>query len=804
MYIKKFILILMLAAISMPVFSQQDEKIRVWSVRTDTLIVQLMNENAATDTCVVMSEDTIYWRLCSSIVMDSAYYADTAGFSYYADSSGVSGFSDSSGVSVYSDSSYVSYYSDTSGVSGYADSTYLSYHSWVSDSSIVSSYADSAHVSYHADVSDSSVVSAYSDSSYVSYFSDTSGVSAYADSAYVSWHSDTSGVSWYSDTSGVSGHSSTSDLADSATVAVFADSAATAGTATLADSATNCVHCDSSDVSATSWLADSSVVTNYAWLIDSTHCYGYLSLDSIAPCDSGIHIGGDLYVDTLHYTGLDPAPGGGSSLWDTTTASANLALHPSDTTWDVSVGTDRMGGTELFRVRDGAVLFDGATGSTPVSGAGTRLMWIPASGTFAAGVVNSTQFDAIGDHSVVFGENNTATGTHNIIAGGGCTATNNYSAIFGDRCVEIYGGYVLLFGSQNEARNYSLCGGYGNSTNSTSSILIGHNLIDYGVGMGNAIFGYGGGSTSGTSILFSGFANINYADYSFTTGQHIINRSYNASVMGRYNIDAGTSNSWVSTDPLFQVGNGTGVQGTGQYNDAFRLNKDASGWFKRDSATAPIIVWTTADSTVTINTDLIVEDTLTVGDSSYIYESADTLYIQSEKPIKVGDDCLIVAENGDVTCTKDLYAKFPYGYYSDTTDQADGGANAIPVKFNVTEDEYGMTMSDDTLVTFSIAGKYLITFSVIIKPGSAGKTFQIFPCKNDVPVTRSNTIWESIGTADRIVTVTYIIEFAATDTFHLCWYTNDASAILDYTAAASSPPRPQCPSIIMTINKISN
>ncbi len=227
--------------------------------------------------------DSAYVSFHSDVADSSVVsaYADSAYVSYHAD------LADSSVVSAYADSAYVSYHSDvadSSVVSAYADSAYVSYHADLADSSIVSAYADSAYVSYHADLADSSIVSAYADSAYVSYhadLADSSIVSAYADSAYVSYHADLADSATncvYADSSGVSGHA---DLADSATNCVYADSSGLAGHATtsdLADSATNCVYADSAG------LAGNAATADFADLIDSTHCYQYLTIDTINGC----------------------------------------------------------------------------------------------------------------------------------------------------------------------------------------------------------------------------------------------------------------------------------------------------------------------------------------------------------------------------------------------------------------------------------------------------------------------------------------------------------------------------------------
>jgi hypothetical protein len=92
--------------------------------------------------------------------------------------------------------------------------------------------------------------------------------------------------------------------------------------------------------------------------------------------------------------------------------------------WDDSneafiVGDTARSGTEKFRVKGGAVLFDGATGSTPVSGAGTRMMWIPAKGAFRVGEVRGTEWDDIniGDKSFAQGFGTKASGDGSVALG---------------------------------------------------------------------------------------------------------------------------------------------------------------------------------------------------------------------------------------------------------------------------------------------------------------------------------------------------------------------------------------------------
>ena len=81
-----------------------------------------------------------------------------------------------------------------------------------------------------------------------------------------------------------------------------------------------------------------------------------------------------------------------------------------------------------LHVKDGSLLLNGTTGNTPISGASTRMMWIPSKKAFRAGSVNGTQWDNanIGDFSIAFGENTTANGYLSTAFGSG-TTSNSYA-----------------------------------------------------------------------------------------------------------------------------------------------------------------------------------------------------------------------------------------------------------------------------------------------------------------------------------------------------------------------------------------
>ncbi len=179
--------------------------------------------------------------------------------------------------------------------------------------------------------------------------------------------------------------------------------------------------------------------------------------------------------------------------------------------------------------------------TTPVSGAGTRLMWMPAKSALRVGTVDGTQWDAsnIGVWSNAFGYSTTASSYASTSMGYGTTASGVYSTSMG---------YLTT-----ASNDFSTSMG-GNTTASGSySTSMGGNTIASGLfstSMGGGTIASGLFSTSmGNSTIASG-------DFSTSMGNGTTAQSYASLVLGRNNIVSGNTTSWVATDPLLVVGNG--------------------------------------------------------------------------------------------------------------------------------------------------------------------------------------------------------------------------------------------------------
>ncbi|MBK8522052.1 MAG: hypothetical protein IPL54_14685 [Chitinophagaceae bacterium] len=181
---------------------------------------------------------------------------------------------------------------------------------------------------------------------------------------------------------------------------------------------------------------------------------------------------------------------------------------------NVGIGTTNP--QALLHVKKGAVLFDSTIGSTPVSGAGTRMMWIPDKAALRAGSIFGTQWDNanIGPNSVAFGENTLASGAGSMAVGFGSAAIGLYSVAMG-----------------------YMTGAWG--FRSTA--------------MGFNTFAFGAYSTSmGEQTRSSGIS-------SSSSGAFIKSKSYAGFATGIYNdsTNAADPEAINSLNRIFQVGNGT-------------------------------------------------------------------------------------------------------------------------------------------------------------------------------------------------------------------------------------------------------
>ena len=193
-----------------------------------------------------------------------------------------------------------------------------------------------------------------------------------------------------------------------------------------------------------------------------------------------------------------------------------------------------------------------------VNGAGVKMMFLPNQKAFRVGQVSGVadkfwDTDSIGDYSVVMGSNSMAQGTSSISLGAS-NKSYGYNSVTIGRANTATGQNAIVLGYNNEASGgYSVSLGRSNVSGALYSVTLGYNNL-----------------SSGNFAFAANAYNEAQGRYSAAMGYN--NRtSFGATALGRYNDDTGSANSWVSTDALFTVGNGTS---SGNRKNAFVVYKD--------------------------------------------------------------------------------------------------------------------------------------------------------------------------------------------------------------------------------------
>jgi hypothetical protein len=183
-----------------------------------------------------------------------------------------------------------------------------------------------------------------------------------------------------------------------------------------------------------------------------------------------------------------------------------------------SVLLEPTAGNGIFSKNPTIVISEPPAGSVtlPASGAGTRLMWIPAKSAFRVGTASGTDWDI--DNI----------GLWSFAAGRDTKATGNFAAAIGF--------------ATDATGNSSIATGFGTSATGFISTAMGANAQATGY-------------------------------YSVAMGEKVTAQAMNSVAMGRYNVIAGNRFEWINTNPLLVVGNGSDDSTP---NNALTLLKNAN------------------------------------------------------------------------------------------------------------------------------------------------------------------------------------------------------------------------------------
>lgn len=230
----------------------------------------------------------------------------------------------------------------------------------------------------------------------------------------------------------------------------------------------------------------------------------------------------------------------------------------------------------MLHIKDSSVLFSGATlpvtpGNPPASGAGIRMMWYPQKAAFRVGDPAGVFWnkDSIGNYSfaaglstkakgrssIAVGENLEARGDYSIAMGFNCNATDDYSIALGRQATSTNTGAVAMgYGTQANGLA-SLAANYFNTAQGSYSTALGFSTESGG--QMSLATGYDT-QADGIVSFAGGYRGVSTGSYSFATGFQTKSVPFASFAIGRYNVDSiGNDETWVNTDPLFMIGNGT-------------------------------------------------------------------------------------------------------------------------------------------------------------------------------------------------------------------------------------------------------
>jgi hypothetical protein len=158
------------------------------------------------------------------------------------------------------------------------------------------------------------------------------------------------------------------------------------------------------------------------------------------------------------------------------------------------------------------------------------------------------------------------------------------------------------------------------------------------------------------------------------------------------------------------------------------------------------------------------------------------------------------------------FANPTYGaFYSTSTQQVAGSATTTLVNFNATYESnrvqiYGGA-GTSSRIQIQDAGPYSLTFSAQINltQGSQPKTGDFWFRVNGVDVPKSNSeMFISGKDFQTVLTVNFVYTFQTNDYFEIVMSSNDQYFSIEYQAAGTNPPRPETPSIILTVLPITH
>jgi len=158
------------------------------------------------------------------------------------------------------------------------------------------------------------------------------------------------------------------------------------------------------------------------------------------------------------------------------------------------------------------------------------------------------------------------------------------------------------------------------------------------------------------------------------------------------------------------------------------------------------------------------------------------------------------------------FANPTYGsFYSTSTQQVAGAGVSTPVKFNATYESNRVSIfggaGTSSRIQIQDAGPYSITFSAQINlvTGNSFSNGEFWFRINGQDVPQSNSSMSISGKDfETILTVNFVYTFANNDYFEIIMSSLDTQFSIEYQSGLTNPPRPNTPSIILSVLPITH
>lgn len=157
---------------------------------------------------------------------------------------------------------------------------------------------------------------------------------------------------------------------------------------------------------------------------------------------------------------------------------------------------------------------------------------------------------------------------------------------------------------------------------------------------------------------------------------------------------------------------------------------------------------------------------------------------------------------------------YPYGVFSDITNQYQGGGTTSPgtantatvIKHAITEDSNGVYVdpTHTSRIYVTETGDYLLAFSgQIAKSGSSSEQVDMWVRKNGSDLARSNSRMTLQGNPnEQLISLSFIVDLDAGDYIELVFSSASATAHIASHLGLSTPNRPDIPGIITSLSLV--